>query len=89
MNRALWQALGGLQKGLRLIPDPEHLMMERQKEIAGIPNVMGRCPQWSLNQVLGKREEEEFNSDEGKRRGGGYVVAKPWRANGMPIGGKR
>lgn len=33
--------------------------------------MMHRCPHWSLNKVLWKREEEELNSDEKGQRGGG------------------
>lgn len=43
----------------------------------------------SLNQVLGKREEGEFNFDEGKHHGAGYVSLKSGSVSGMSAGGKR
>lgn len=53
------------------------------------PSMICRSPQWSLNKVLWKREEEELNPDEGGHRGGGCVLAGPWRVCGESIGGKR
>lgn len=63
--------MGGLQRGLRAIPDPKDLMLETEREIAGIPSMTCGRPRWSLNKVLWEREVEELDSGEEGCCGGG------------------